>query len=429
MAQPQQHFPLYLPHQLFQAILATNPPPGLPPGAMLPFTYGIANATPTLTETRLTALTRHPFESTKPASITNIAAEIMDIPVGARLRVVMRCKDLNRRLRLYTDPGAGVVPHGNLTQEELDLYEDVYGTAWPGGNRGLTTAGPPATSHEYPRDAHTLYQAMSGLAGWFIFHRNRPPALVHSEPAVQDEVERQLFTPIELILRTRYRPSISVDLNTGNFLAPDVKAQPPIVGDEQVAQLGANPPGTLHFAPQFGRPTHATHGQRGGNAQAGFPDFLLFMGNALLRTVNPGLSTQPARGAVRHGYNLCGEVKTSWSYEDRDLKNILSSKTAKAGTGDFLPWIPNTKPRKIVFQIWGEMYFFQCNWGFVTNGSSMMFFVKLDTNTLVFGEPMDWRDKDLMQTMVGLCFASVDEVKRGPRLRAWMCAGREANWE
>lgn len=57
-----------------------------------------------------------------------------------------------------------------------------------------------------------------------------------------------------------------------------------------------------------------------------------------------------------------------------------------------------------------------------------MTYVKLDDNTMVFGDPIDWEDENLHQILFGLCCASIDESSRPVGFRHFMCEGSHTNF-
>ncbi len=57
-----------------------------------------------------------------------------------------------------------------------------------------------------------------------------------------------------------------------------------------------------------------------------------------------------------------------------------------------------------------------------------MMHVKLDHNTMVYGNPIPWTSDRLHQTILGLCCASIDESVRPPGFRDFMCQGAHSNW-
>ena len=84
--------------------------------------------------------------------------------------------------------------------------------------------------------------------------------------------------------------------------------------------------------------------------------------------------------------------------------------------------------RKSNRQIWGELHYFDCAWGFATNGSRLFLYVKSAPNELTVGPLTDWMDPTLLQTLCGLCFASIDEELRGHDLIEYLCEGAGVNW-
>jgi hypothetical protein len=83
-------------------------------------------------------------------------------------------------------------------------------------------------------------------------------------------------------------------------------------------------------------------------------------------------------------------------------------------------------------QLWGELYFFQTNWGACTNGRRVFIFAKTSETELTLSELHDFDDPDLHQALLGMCCASIDEKERGEgqwiRNRLCPSAHRESHW-
>ncbi|KAH9925103.1 uncharacterized protein B0H18DRAFT_387942 [Fomitopsis serialis] len=354
----------------------------------------------------------------------------------------------------------------------------------------MTTIGP--GSSPLPT-ARPQYEAVTSLANWLGLHSRYGPQVAESEPSIQDQVKVQLTNALDLMLRTRYENTVSMDALEMDDL------------DREAVD-----PHRIHF-PRFGRATYALHMTKTRNS-SGYPDYILFHGRPGRATkqdkwsypdsrsepdiggttgVQIGISNPPVpdaqdtknveevkgsdkqdlparrllqnkspQSAMSSGErkssrktkqvkvqdpptentpdmqtevnakliyraNLCGEVKTSWSYTNKTYRLVTSGDVVN-NDGTFL-WDNSLLPVKLMKQIWGEMYYFQCNWGFSTNGSKVMIFVRTGKTELVIGKLMNWEDPDLLQTMTGLAFASIDEMTR-PGLGGYLCDGSNMNW-
>lgn len=56
------------------------------------------------------------------------------------------------------------------------------------------------------------------------------------------------------------------------------------------------------------------------------------------------------------------------------------------------------------------MHSFKARWGFVTNGSKIIVFVKTGRNELTFSEVQDWEQDDVLHALTGLTFAAIDSL-------------------
>ena len=59
-------------------------------------------------------------------------------------------------------------------------------------------------------------------------------------------------------------------------------------------------------------------------------------------------------------------------------------------------------------QLWGQVYFFESSWGFMTNGRLCCAFVKTANQELTFSDLVPWSQADVLQALTGLTFASID---------------------
>jgi hypothetical protein len=93
-----------------------------------------------------------------------------------------------------------------------------------------------------------------------------------------------------------------------------------------------NPPSQTQFYPQWGRSCPKAHRTPGNQANAGFPDFLLYM------------SPAPKQNAA------IIEVKTWWAYPDRVFTGIFSTVGARRGSGEF-DWTNQQLPATLLKQV------------------------------------------------------------------------------
>ena len=82
--------------------------------------------------------------------------------------------------------------------------------------------------------------------------------------------------------------------------------------------------------------------------------------------------------------------------------------------------------RLIKWQLWGEVVYHNSGWGFTTNGHLFLPFVRTGRKELTLGSLMEWTSPDLVATLAGLCFASIDEFhpQRGEELRRYLTYDR-----
>ncbi|KAH8091764.1 hypothetical protein BXZ70DRAFT_466931 [Cristinia sonorae] len=156
-----------------------------------------------------------------------------------------------------------------------------------------------------------------------------------------------------------------------------------------------NPP-LASFFPKWGQAVAAAH-LSGKSlvslAKAGFPDRML----------------RKDANLFSHGA-IC-ELKVFWGVTDHELAMIFSKSSAEYGTGMFR-WDCDERQRTplhdLLKQLWGQLHFFRTKWGFLTNGSKVLLFLKTDEQELTFSDLHDWSDPDVLQAVLGVCFASLD---------------------
>ncbi|KAF8494288.1 hypothetical protein JB92DRAFT_3126985 [Gautieria morchelliformis] len=167
--------------------------------------------------------------------VTQTAGQIMDMPREDRLRCVRRSDTLFHNLVAYGSPdGPGVptvVPPGHAATNVPRIHT---------GRCVGVTVGLPSRQQQA--------NVLDKLFPWFVMHERRSPAAMTSEPAVQDEVHVQIIELLNLVLESRYESNVG------------------------------QAPQTL-FYPQWGRSCPKAHRTPGVKTNAGFPDFLLYMGS------------------------------------------------------------------------------------------------------------------------------------------------------
>ncbi|KAF8494758.1 hypothetical protein JB92DRAFT_3147077 [Gautieria morchelliformis] len=297
--------------------------------------------------------------------VTQTAMQIKNMPSQDRLRRIRRCVTLFQNLAAYGSPdGAGVatVAHGAPA------------------NHTIHTCRPVGHRLELPSRWQQA-KVLDKLFPWFVVHDRRTPAAMTSEPSVQDEVHAQIIEPLNMLLETRYVSSAGQA--THNL-----------------------------FYPQWGRSCPRAHRNPGSNTNAGFPDFLLYI------------------GSERNQNTAIIEVKTWWAYPNSDLTSIFSTQVAARGSGAFT-WGANETPSTLLKQLWGELYFFGADWGACTNGQKIFIFIKTDRNELTLSEFHDFHDNPLVhKALLGMCFASIDQRGGARYITESLCPlqNRESLW-
>lgn len=163
-------------------------------------------------------------------------------------------------------------------------------------------------------------------------------------------------------------------------------------------------------------------------------------------TRNVGFSKpdpEESRGSQKQVPVLSGEVKTFWSYSDDMYQRAVDgSDTLEDGrfnwnsverSAELLKQVQSafvyslSLPTDWLSKIWGQVHFFNLNWGWSLNGRKVLIYVRTKpTELVVAGELLQWDGKDTMETLIGLCFASIDEKMR-PGLAEFMCDGSHVN--
>ncbi|TCD65022.1 hypothetical protein EIP91_003343 [Steccherinum ochraceum] len=244
--------------------------------------------------------------------------------------------------------------------------------------------------------AHTVF---AGLPPAFEGMASSTPAAQRASAHPRSGPSPQ---PIEDSDRSSSPLSPLSDEEAGSLLpARDEQAQPEIEVEERSLQedhVQAFPENV--FLPCWSRSVIASHIWDALNAgqwpKAGLPDRLL------LRSANLG----------DHG--ALGELKTFWSVSDEVLASIFSAQCAHPQTGFFSwqgsysGWLMNGPGSSLLKQIWGQLHYFRTKWGFLTNGSTVMLFIKTGAQELTLTEPHSLTDDDVLQALLGLSFASID---------------------
>ncbi|KAF8531478.1 hypothetical protein JB92DRAFT_3138796 [Gautieria morchelliformis] len=252
------------------------------------------------------------------------------------------------------------------------LWQNLVVYSLPNGV-GVATPGDapafPQTIHTGQGFGHSLdfpsgeqqAEVLDRLFPWFVAHHRRKPVAMTSEPSVQDEVHAQIIEPLNMILETRYESTV-------------------------------DPPSDTQFYPQWGRSCPKAHRTPGDQTNAGFPDFLLYR----------------SPGDRRHAAFM--EIKTWWAYSDNVFRRIFSTTAAQRVSG-FFDWTGPEQPVKLLRQLWGELHFYQANWGACTNGRKIVIFVRTGQNELTFSEIHNFDgDTTVHRALIGMCFAAIDEA-------------------
>jgi len=122
-------------------------------------------------------------------AFTETAAQIKNLPPSQRLHFVRRCRPLWVNLLRYCDPegpGVATVMPPNTTLRH--------------GIQPRTSTNSVPSALPFP-DARQQATALDMLFGWYIVHNGRKPAVMTSEPSVQDEVHAQLIEPLNTLLQ------------------------------------------------------------------------------------------------------------------------------------------------------------------------------------------------------------------------------------
>ncbi|KAF8485605.1 hypothetical protein JB92DRAFT_3025772 [Gautieria morchelliformis] len=276
--------------------------------------------------------------------VTKTADQVENMPFADQLQRVRRCRHLWQNLVVYSLPnGPGVARPAGAPAQPLTIHT----------GQGFGHSAP------FP-GVRQQAEALDRLFPWFVAHNRRKPVAMTSEPSVQDEVHAQIIEPLNMLLETRY------------------------------ANTAGQPPQT-HFYPQWGRSCPKAHRNPGNQKNAGFPDFLLYLG-----------PHQSKHAAIM-------EVKTWWAYSDNVFASIFSTTAAHRGSGVF-DWSDDKRPATLLKQLWGELHFFQAHWGACTNGRKIVIFARTGQNELTLSEIHNFdEDPSVHRALIGMCFAAIDE--------------------
>ncbi|TCD67825.1 hypothetical protein EIP91_011887 [Steccherinum ochraceum] len=348
---------------------------------------------------------------------------INDLAQDARLHTLKRSTCLWQNFKNYTEPTTDV----NTWKASLDATgpDDILSI-------------PPAAEQA---------KAVVALLHWMAMQSQRDELLGTCELSVDDGVSQQLLDPLNMLLKTRYRNRVSCNLSDETlarrkFGWTTVEAAGGVADPQQVRAYPQNA-----FLPQWSRASSASHlfgateaaPSERMTAQAADEQAI----EAALRAKEPPKAGFPDRilmiCANLFSHGPLAEYKTFWSMSDQIFEKIFYEGCAQTTTGKF-HWddAPGWHPMmafavRLIKQIWAQMYFFKTKWGFVTNGSKLMLFVKTGQNELTCSDLHDLTDDDVLQALLGLCFASIDcsgDSDREEPLIEYLCpkASREADW-
>ncbi|CAL1698790.1 unnamed protein product [Somion occarium] len=298
---------------------------------------------------------------TKSEGITRTPQSILNISNSYQLKSVKRSKNLWKNLKAYVDAG---IPKGRK--------KDQYLTTW-------SANGAPELA-----DAKQQADAVYALGGWAALQAGRPEGLVNSEMAVEDQVCSQLIEPLDLMMRTRYRNTVT---------NPLVKTKETWI-DHRTKEKMAAPEDAC--TPQWGRPVPASHvvkmKSKASRKKAGYPDLI----------------TYKSPDYQDHGAII--EIKSFLAFTDAAFDTFFTIPVFAKDNSGLFAWHEIGKMHKLVRQIWGELHSFKARWGFVTNGSKIIVFVKTGRNELTFSEVQDWEQDDVLHALTGLTFAAIDSL-------------------
>ncbi|KAJ3865677.1 hypothetical protein EV359DRAFT_62940 [Lentinula novae-zelandiae] len=221
------------------------------------------------------------------------------------------------------------------------------------------------------------------IHGWstrlmqFMERCTRPTFIeVESEPAVQDEVKKQLLNPLDLLLHKN---------------------------------------GTWFNYPRWGRLTIGSNLGQGehGKHTAGFSDHALYVG----------------------GYRQClaalCEVKTFWAYKSEQMHALSGPSNGTKdvnhkdkvfaqipGETNVLDWNLRGTATKALKQIWGQMVYNDTHYATWTNGEHILVFLRTGVDELTvtmhnYNGPGGrrshrWDDPDVLAALFGMCCAAID---------------------
>ncbi|KAJ3858472.1 hypothetical protein EV359DRAFT_87701 [Lentinula novae-zelandiae] len=260
--------------------------------------------------------------------------------------------------------------------------------------------------------------AIHGLWAWHQERCTRPTFIeVESEPAVQDEVKKQLLNPLELLLHTRYPKQLRRFLHnqTPQYWQMINNNHLPSDGILQELQFDVEGHGTWLSYPRWGRSTSKSNlgsGQHGKHT-AGFSDYALYV----------------------RGYKQCiaalYEVKTFWAYDstrmynlsapsDGTLNNTYRERIFEELPGDtnVINWHSTSIVVSVLKQIWGQMVYNNADYATWTNGKHVIIFLRTGLDELTVSthdrdnhhvrRSHRWEDPDVLAALFGMCCAAID---------------------
>ena len=80
-----------------------------------------------------------------------------------------------------------------------------------------------------------------------------------------------------------------------------------------------------------------------------------------------------------------------------------------------------------IFQVWGEMHFFTCDWVIWANGHHVIFMVKTGAHEMTCSCPIPWTDNHILWAILGFTLASID-AKMDQVLMEQIIGVSHSNW-
>lgn len=229
--------------------------------------------------------------------------------------------------------------------------------------------------------------------------------------------------------------------SSGSKIATGVRSITKDMHDIQIGGGKAKMPAPLTMPPQAGTKAISTRSITSGKLKpkGTIANSAGQFGKQALLSENEPVEKQPIKEKFVGVPVLCAEAKTYWSYKDRVYEDIVNGEddegrrfdwqTDKGVSAELLKQVrykilhPHNFTLIDTIKIWGELYFMDCNWGWASNGRKILIYVRTNpTELVVAGRLLDWDSPHTLETLAGLYFASIDELKR-PGLRGYLCTG------